>query len=442
MTNVVAPARAAFVAELKRLISRNGTDRSKLARRIGVSRMVISAAVRGEQHGSPKLLPSPHVVEGLDRELNAGGRLIALWQDAVMERTADEIKLDRGQQLALAPTVDSRGLGEEAGTDRREFVELTALSALAAAAQTRMDEAVTPSTLDELEADADEIARAYGSAPHTALLPEVGARWRQITSILDGPVAPESRPRITLLGGQFTYFLGRLAFNADDMRSARRFAGLAGRYATEVGDPVLILSVAALRSSISYWRQRYGPALDALQAVRHITDPYMTARIAAYEARTYAALGDIPAAREALDRMEATAGTFTPRPGSTPVGPAGVAMFRAGAALALGDMDEARRWAALAVDGYQRRGGDYSAEESHHATLTLALAHVRGARPEPEEAARIAGTVLAETPVPAHTVGDKLRSLGRAFSADHRRLPEVAAYVEAYRALPAGTGAS
>ncbi|ORT51610.1 hypothetical protein E0F15_14675 [Frankia sp. B2] len=442
MTAVAAPARATFVAEVERLIKQTGTNRSELARQIGVSRMVISAAVRGEQHGSPKLLPSPHVIEGLDRELHAAGRLIALWQDAVMERTADEIRLDRGHRLSLGPTVDSRGPGEETSTDRREFVELTALSALAAAAQTRMDEAVTAATLDELEEDADEIACVYGSAPHASLLPEVGARWRQITTILGGPVAPEARPRITLLGGQFTYFLGRLAFNTNDMRSARRFAGLAGRYAAEVGDPVLILSVAALRSSIAYWRRRYAPALADLQAVAHISDPYMTARIAAYEARTHAALGDIPAAREALDRMEMTADTFAPRPGSTPVGPAGVAMFRAGAALALGDMDEARRWATMAVDGYQRRGGDYSAEESHHATLTLALAHLRGTRPEPEEAARIASTVLADSPSPTHTVSGKLRSLGRAFSADHRQLPEVAAYVEAYRALPAGTGAS
>ncbi|WP_242422395.1 MULTISPECIES: hypothetical protein [Frankia] len=437
----MAPARAAFVAELGKLIGERGTNRTQLAKKIGVNRMVVSAAVRGEQHGSPKLLPSPHVVDGLDRELGAAGRLLALWREAMMEHTANEINLDRGRGPSLAPTVAEGILREETATDRREFVELAALSALAASTQTAMDKAVTAATLDELEADADEIARVYGSAPHASLLPEVGARWRQITTILGGPVAPESRPRITLLGGQFTYFLGRLAFNTDDMRSARRFAGLAGRYAAEVGDPVLILSVAALRSSIAYWRQRYGPALADLQAVSHITDPYMAARIAAYEARTHAALGNAAAAREALGRMEATADTFAPRPGSTPVGPAGVAMFRAGAALALGDMDDAGRWAAIAVDGYQRRGGDYSAEESHHATLTLALAHLRGSRPEPEEAARIASAVLAESPVPAHTVSGKLRSLGRAFSADHRQLPEVAAYVEAYRALPAGTGA-
>jgi hypothetical protein len=231
-----------------------------------------------------------------------------------------------------------------------------------------------------------------------------------------------------------------MAFNADDMRAARRFARLAGRYADESGEPVLILSVAALRSSIAYWTGRYGAALAALRAVGDVRHPYMDARIAAYEARTLAKAGDHPGTRMALDRMETATGIFSPLPGSTPVGPAGVAMFRAGVALELGDGAAAREWAPLAVAGYGRRGGDYSAEEAQHAALTLALVHLLGPRPEPEEAARLARTVLVGPVPPTHTVIPKVRRIGRAFADGHRGLPEVAAFTEAYRALPPGTG--
>lgn len=437
------PERARYVAGFAELMAARGTNYTELGRVARMPRQKVSAAAKGHQAGKSELLVTQDTVAVLDRALHADGRLLDLWRAAAVEDHVARIGASSlgitigtgGDQDPPRPTVEPRG--EVNQTDRRQFVELGALSALAASTQQRMDAAVTFTTLDELEADADEIARVYGSAPHASLLPEVGSRWRQIRAVLDGPVAPEARPRVTTLGGQFTYFLGRLAFNANDMRSARRFAGLAARYADEVGDPVLILSIAALRSSVAYWRQEYGKALNALRAVGHLSDPYMDARIAAYEARTYAALGDAVAARAALDRMEATAGTFAPRPGSTPVGPAGVAMFRSGVALSLGDAKGAREWAPIAVSGYQSRGGDFSVEEQQHAALTLAVTHLMGTRPEPEEAARLATSALDGVAVPTHTITSKIHRIGNLFADDHRRIPEVAAFTDAYRSLPA-----
>lgn len=384
-------------------------------------------------------LPAHHVLQAYDEVFGSGTELADLGQRIRAARNLSRMRTMQAQANAGTPT-SIEGADKEVGqTDRRQVIELGALSALALSTQQRMDTAVADTTLDELEADADEIARVYGSAPHASLLPEVGGRWQQVRDILDGPISPQARPRVTTLGGQFSYFLGRLAFNTGDMRSARRFAGLGARYAEEVGDPVLILSVAALRSSVAYWQQDYRKALDLLRAVARVSDPYMNARIAAYEARTFAALGDAPATRAALDRMEATAGAFAPRPGSTPVGPAGVAMFRAGAALTLHDDGALREWAPLAVSGYQQGSGDYSVEEAQHATLMLALTHLTGPRPEPEEAARLAASVLTAQRAPTHTTAGKIRRIGQSFTGDHRRLPAVAAFTEAYRALPAGS---
>ncbi|WP_131831068.1 hypothetical protein [Frankia sp. CcI49] len=385
-------------------------------------------------------LPTRDILRAYDREFGTGSELTDLGDRIRAAQKA--LRLDRMARAAGVDTSEPpRAQSDEEvnSTDRRQVMELGALSALALSTQQRMDAAVADTTLDELEADADEIARIYGSAPHASLLPEVGGRWRQVRDILDGPVTPLARSRVTTLGGQFSYFLGRLAFNVGDMRSARRFAGLGARYSAEVGDPVLILSIAALRSSVAYWQQDYHKALALLRAVTDVSDPYMDARVAAYEARTYAALGDAPAARAALDRMDATAGAFTPRPGSTPVGPAGVAMFRAGVALTLQDGGAAREWAPLAVSSYQQRGGDYSVEEAQHATLMLALTHLAGPSPEPEEAARLAASVLTARMAPTHTTAGKIRRIGQSFTADHQRLPAVVTFTEAYRALPAGS---
>ncbi len=329
-------------------------------------------------------------------------------------------------------------------TNRREFAALPALPALSALAVSTRQRieigSASDRTLDELESDVDEIAQVYGSAPHAALLGEVAGRWKQIEAILDGRMSASTRSRVTLIGGQLTYFLGRLAFNTDDFRSARRFAGLAGTYANEINEPVLIMSVAALQSSIAYHTQRYRQAIAALSIVRHVNHPYMDARMAAYEARAYAKAGDNDNARRALNRMEAASCAMAPMPGETPVGPAAVAMFRSGVAITMGDADMAREWAPIAVAGYRRRGADFTVEESHHASMSDASQHLLGPDAAPEEAARIAMTVMSSAPAElTHTVKTRLRQCASSFSPEHHRLPAVSSFLEACRTLPAGT---
>ncbi|MCK9904192.1 helix-turn-helix domain-containing protein [Frankia sp. Cpl3] len=406
-----------------------GTD---LEKRTTHNRKNVSAIRNGGR------LPTRAVLRAYDQALGTGTELTDLG-----ERIRAAQKAVRLAGLTAAAGVDTpepqaaESDEEVSGTDRRRVIELGALSALALSTQQRMDAAVADTTLDELEADADEIARVYGSAPHAALLPEVGGRWQQVRGILDGPISPQARPRVTTLGGQFSYFLGRLAFNAGDMRSARRFTRLADMYASETREPVLLMSVATLWSSIAYHTGRYHHAAAALHRVHNVHDPYMDARVAAYEARTYAKLGDGEAARQALDRMERTASAHAPIPGETPVGPAAVAMFRSGVAITLGDRTMVEEWAPVAIEGYRRGGGDFTVEESQHADVTMALAHMAGPHraTEPEEAARIAQTVL--TARPTHTVTARLRQCAEAFHPGDHKLPTVAAFLDGWSALPA-----
>ncbi|MDT3442155.1 hypothetical protein [Pseudofrankia sp. BMG5.37] len=166
----------------------------------------------------------------------------------------------------------------------------------------------------------------------------------------------------------------------------------------------------------------------------------MNARIAAYLARAYAKQGDHDNALAAMDRMEASACSMAPVPGETPVGPAAVAMFRSSISLMIGRADLAREWAPLAVAGYQSDGGDFTTEEAQHADVTTALLLLTHRAPEPEEAARIALRLVTAAPGSVtHTVAARLRQCIETFSPAHRRLPDVAALITEYRALPAAS---
>jgi tetratricopeptide (TPR) repeat protein len=329
---------------------------------------------------------------------------------------------------------------EEEPTDRRDFLELTALSLTAAEILRRTPGGTDALTIADLESDADTIATTYGSAPHVELLPYVADRWRRAEEIRASGLSPLKRPRVNLLAGQYAYFLGRLAFNTHDFQAARRFAELAGSYADDTREPVLLLSVAALHSSIAYHTQRYRAAVDALNAVSAVRHPYMDARIAAYHARAYAKQGDHANALAALDRMEATACTVAPVPGETPVGPAAVAMFRSTISLMIGHTDMAREWAPIAITGYRTGGGDFTTEEAQHAEITTALLLLSGRAPEPEEAARRALRLVTNAPGPiTHTVATRVRQCLTTFSPAQRRLPGVAALIAECRALPAAS---
>ncbi len=417
-------AKRELATRIRELRLAAGYSQERLAAKLGFKRAYVSQAESGRD------VPSENLIDALETALDAGGELRTLrgraWQERRVRRHS--------------PPDPRQGRGEDT-TDRRQVLQT---SALVAAADVAADlyhriTAAEPDRLilDELEADLDEIAVTYTTIPHAVAAPRIIGGWQQVEAALDTRRSTPAHARLTLLGGQFAYYLGRLAFNTGDMRSARRFATLAEHHADEAGEPVLCASIAALRSSVAYWTGRHQQALDHLIAARAYDHPYMRARMAAYEARTYAALGDMEAAAQALNRMEDAAGDHPPRPGSIPVGEAGVAMFRAGVASTMGDGVTAERWSRTSADAYSAGGGDFSTEEQAHARLALSIAYLRRPNPEPDTAAAIGVQVLdvlAEHPT--HTVAVKARRLAGLFQPAHRQIPEVREYTALLRSTP------
>ncbi|MCL9759767.1 hypothetical protein MXD95_011035 [Frankia sp. AiPa1] len=332
-----------------------------LSRRIGFHRTRISKAENGE-------LPSVDLCAALDEHWQTGGELASYHASLDPSGHSQHSQHDQ----------------KEDPTDRRRLVQLAALSALAFETTSRIDACASAPTLSELEDDVTDIASGFDATPRPALIAEVAGRWHQVETMLERRLNVTDSHRATLLAGQLSYYLGRLAFTGGHYRDARRFADLSDRYAAQVGDAALVGSLAALRSSIAYYTQRWDEAAITAARARLDAPPHLTARLAAYEARSHARLGRIRETQRALADMNAARQTSTiTRPGSSPFTAGSAAMFDAVCAVELGDGAQARRQASQAVD----LTDPCSHEERGHAYLCLAAGYLLQDQPDPAAAA-------------------------------------------------------
>jgi hypothetical protein len=323
---------------------------------------------------------------------------------------------------------------------------VTQAAAASAAASRRVAASnVDPMTLEELDQDVERFAHEFPSTPHADLFPEVWTDWLRVEQLLDGRHSLKDRAHLTLLAGQLTYFLGRLSFNLGDYAAARKQAVLAWQYAHDVRQAVLCASVRGLQCSIASFANQPERAVTFAEAARPYLTPYTASRMAAYEARAHAILGDQRSAEAALARLERSQVDLPVQPGSSPFTCATAMMFLAGTHARLGQGEVAEGYARQALAQYaapRMRGTAF--EDEAHAKLHLAASLVLRRQPEPEEAARVALQVVA---VPAAQRTDTARKrAGEVWKllAEWRTVPAVQEFSDGLRsyqpaALPAPT---
>jgi hypothetical protein len=293
-------------------------------------------------------------------------------------------------QRAEAPAVGRTATPEGDATNRRAF-SLAALSVTAAEILRRISSDTAAATLSDLESDVEDFAAAYDHTPHGVLLPQVAARWQTVQTRLDrGRISVEDLPRAELLAGQFSYFLGRISFAEGRYRESRRFADLAERHAFQADDALLVGSVAALRSSIALYTRRYTAAASIAGRARSAAPSYLASRLAAYEARSWAACGRPGEAAEALREMRDAVIQASPLPGSSPFDDGSADMFTAVCFVQLDAGRDAEHYAVSAVE--RLAGGSY--EERGHALLALANARLLRDRPDLAAAADAASRAI------------------------------------------------
>ncbi len=283
--------------------------------------------------------------------------------------------------------------------------------------------------------DIERFAAVYATTPHAMLVHQVERRWIQVDSALTARTSLAVHHRLIAAAGRLSYLVSRLAFNLGDFATARHLAVLAGQYAEQTQDAVLLASVAGMHSGIAYYRRRYDVAVAVFDEYPP-DPPYLQARNAAYRARAYGRLGNAPAARAELASMHRCLTDDPPQPGDLPLGEAAAGMFTASTLGSIGEGVEAEPWARRSVAAHEAAGPRANREEWGHALLTLATALIHRERPEPEEAARVGVKVLDVVDGhPTHTVSQRAGEM-LGMLADHRSLPVVADFRERLAAAP------
>ncbi|MBL7489113.1 MULTISPECIES: hypothetical protein, partial [unclassified Frankia] len=326
----------------------------------------------------------------------------------------------RVSRVVSVPAVEiySEVRGRESPTDRREFLGVAALSLAAAETLRQTQDGADALTIADLESDVDDVAASYDRTPPADTLPIVAAGWTRTRSLLgrERLTASDER-RLTLLAGQFTYFLGRVMFAEGRYRESRRFAETSERYALKTEDPMLPGSLAALHSSIAFYTGRYMEAALYAGTARAAAPTYLAARLAAYEARAWSAARQSQPATDALAAMRTMLVVdSSPLPGSSPFTPASADMFTAVCTVRLRDGHSAQPYAQAAVERLSGSEGSY--EERGHAFLALANSYILRDRPDPAAAVAAAtaavslptGHVTSSITTAAHRVWRRLET--------------------------------
>jgi DNA-binding XRE family transcriptional regulator len=377
---------------------RGRMSQDTLSQRIGYHRTRISKAENGD-------LPSTDLCGALDEFWQTGGEL-------------------RARQARLGDRPNEK----ETATNRRQMFELSA-AGLIAAETFRRRTRIGPDalTLAELDDAIDRHAAVFTTTPHDVLAPRVYRTWTSAEALLDSGAKARTQAKLTAIAGYSAYMLSRLAFNLGDHATSRRFVTQAGDHADQVDDPVLAASVAAMSATLAFYGGQHTAAVDA--ARRAPDHPYTRARIAAYEARALAALGDMDGTRAALDRMRRATAETSPRPGSSPFGAANAEWFSAGLLARFGQGRTVEPIARAAVDAFDS-GRAVGFEDHGHALLVLASTLLHREQPEPAEAAVLGGRALAILAAsPTHSVVGRVASLAADLAA-YRSLPEVTDFHE------------
>ncbi len=472
--------RVAFGARLRSARKQSGLSVREFSRRVDVkSHSNLSRAERGLFKPSRAVvkrieaLTGVHLLDSYDAleaewQAKAEARKRRRWELARQEARPDRRSAGREEanpqnaryrdDAALEPQAGVP-TGQESNANRREAVKTIGALILDGAARAKRllraaeSSNVGPLTLDEYDETVDRLTRTGNIRPPIALLDEADTIAKEIADLLwQGRHSGQQRIRLELLIGQLSYLQGHFVFKVGDYGAAAMHLRVARHYGEQLGNHLLLASVADMESYIALYQGRHEKALRIIREAQQYATEHTAARLATVEARALAGRGSA-SRQEVSELLERAERTLPTQPSfeagaSSPFGPEMFQLYAATAAVRADD-ERGEEFAREAVRQYEALE-TLKGERSHFqhlalARLDLALALIRRKRPEPREAARLAIQALA---TPRHlqtdTVRRRVNELLQAFWSNPawRTLPAVRELAEAARgyrppALPA-----
>jgi transcriptional regulator with XRE-family HTH domain len=429
----------------------------ELARRANCSKSHIWDLEQGNRQ------PTPGVARALDAAVGAGCTLISLAEatdkpgasnppEAVTAGGRARVYGDLSSPLPVAGQEESRPAlsADECGQDQRareagangdEALVLAAAEESAWHGRLLGGTNTDDGELDRLDGQLDRAAIDLMTGSLMPLMLDLRRLRDEAFAALDGRQYPRQARRLYAVGARAC---GLLAVAAADRfgryAAAATHSHLAAAAAGHAEDPVLVAWVASLHSTIAFWQGRYrSAAAIARQARAAMPGGVEAARLASFEARAWAKLGDRESMEAALASAEASREQDGPAagPGVIEYPLSNQIRISGTAHLWIGDHTRAR---AELAEALRLLAAEYdSLPHIAAARADLALAHLQA--DALDDAAEVLAPLLAMTGSGAHLVGAArrageltraLRSLPVADSGLARRLlTEIDSFVNA-----------
>lgn len=242
-------------------------------------------------------------------------------------------------------------------------------------------------TLEQLADDVKYLCQTYPQKPLPLLLGDLVTTQDTLLSLLENRQRPQTASQLSLLAGVTGGLLAKASHDTGDPHSAMTQARTAFLCADAAGHDGLRAWIRGLESLIAYWAGNLRESVDyaqrgadAARAARSSSGVWL----AVSEARAWAALGNAPAAREAIDNAERAWDTVTGDDELDQFG--GIAAFSRPRALyysaeALSwvpsQAGEARRYADMAVDAYRDEDSpDWAFGDASGSRASLAISRI------------------------------------------------------------------
>ena len=297
---------ACLGAVLRRLRSLRHLSQDELGRLAGYDGSYVGAVERAA------VRPSRALIAALDRALDAGGGLVAVWRLAEQEWDARTALGAAGDPWPADPPgpapaggappagpaagVAAGEAAAAAGTRPDAVVEAMELARLAEASDVGAD------ALTSVERSVERLRGAAASAPPGSLLPAVRAQRRYVGRLLDGRLTVAQRRRLLAAAGWLSVVLARLHFEAGERDAAEASRDAALRLARQAGNAELVAWVLEAGAWWALVDGRLREAVDLARAGQDRAPPASSAavQLALHEAQAWRQLGDPAEAEGAL----------------------------------------------------------------------------------------------------------------------------------------------
>jgi transcriptional regulator with XRE-family HTH domain len=292
--------------ELRRWRLHRQLSQKELAQRIVFTRVHISLVETAQER------PSRQFVERCDAALEAGGALLAAYQDVSDEHARARVETFRSQ--AAASPIQPDRTEEPPGTPRRvDPPAEEALDVLELARQAGASSLGT-GTLETIDRAVDRFCREYPSTAPQLLIPSVSRRLGYLSQLLKGRTTLTQHRALLVAGGWLTSLLACLQFDIGNREAAETSRDAAFQLSKEADHQELMAWTFELLAWFALVDGRYSDTVEFAQTGRELA-PNSSAgvQLAVQEAKGWSRLGDRRGAEAAL-RHAATVLSRMPTP--------------------------------------------------------------------------------------------------------------------------------